>query len=177
MNNNWNTVDILRFSRHDWLNRLQLIKGNLALNKLDRVNEIINEIAMVAEQESKLTNLHTPLFAGLLLTYGWDSKIVHLEYEIIGDIRDLSEMDKPLFQWCNQFLTIIEKQANPKVENHLCISIEIHDENVKVYLDYRGLLKDKQEIISYLTNKATDRIASKEMNILDEEITVVIEAS
>ena len=32
----WNTVDVLRQVRHDWLNKLQLIKGNLDLNKMER---------------------------------------------------------------------------------------------------------------------------------------------
>ena len=42
----WNTVEVLRHARHDWLNKLQLIKGNLDLNELDRAKEIINEIVI-----------------------------------------------------------------------------------------------------------------------------------
>ncbi len=39
--NEWNIVDLLSHSRHDWMNKLQLIKGNLSLQKYERVNDII----------------------------------------------------------------------------------------------------------------------------------------
>lgn len=56
-------IELLRHYRHDWLNVLQLIKGNLALNKLNRVEEIIREIVIHTENESKLSNLQIPKVA------------------------------------------------------------------------------------------------------------------
>ncbi|WP_082892657.1 Spo0B domain-containing protein [Rossellomorea aquimaris] len=35
MRENWGVVEALRHARHDWMNDLQLIKGNLDLNRLD----------------------------------------------------------------------------------------------------------------------------------------------
>lgn len=32
----WSIVDALSHSRHDWMNKLQLIKGHLSLKKYDR---------------------------------------------------------------------------------------------------------------------------------------------
>ncbi|WP_312471145.1 Spo0B domain-containing protein, partial [Neobacillus sp.] len=44
MGKEWDIVEVLRHSRHDWLNRLQLIKGNLDLNRIDRAKAVIDEI-------------------------------------------------------------------------------------------------------------------------------------
>ena len=66
----WNTVDILRHVRHDWLNKLQLIKGNLDLDKIDQAHRIIEEIIIEAQNETKLSNLNIPKFTSysLLIT-------------------------------------------------------------------------------------------------------------
>ena len=66
MEKEWDIVEVLRHSRHDWLNKLQLIKGNLDLNRIDRAKAIIDEIVIEVQHESKLSNLHIPLFASLL---------------------------------------------------------------------------------------------------------------
>lgn len=63
MEKDWDTVELLRHSRHDWLNKIQLIKGNLTLGKIDRIKEIIDEIVYHTEQESKLSNLPISLFS------------------------------------------------------------------------------------------------------------------
>ena len=67
INKEWNTVELLRHVRHDWLNKLQLIKGNLDLNKIDRAKEIIAEIVIETQNETKLSNLNFPNFTLLLL--------------------------------------------------------------------------------------------------------------
>jgi len=49
MEKNWTTVELLRHARHDWLNKIQLIKGNMSIGKMDRVEAIIEEIIMDAQ--------------------------------------------------------------------------------------------------------------------------------
>ena len=99
MKKEWNTVEVLRHARHDWLNKLQLIKGNLDLNKLDRVREIINEIVIEAQNESKLSNLNIPQFASLLLTSNWENHSFQLEFEVIDELKCGSIDDKVLVNW------------------------------------------------------------------------------
>ena len=65
----------LMYFRHDWMNKLQLIKGNLSLQKYDRVVEIIDEMVIDAKHESKLSNLKTPHLAFDFLTFNWKSVI------------------------------------------------------------------------------------------------------
>jgi stage 0 sporulation protein B (sporulation initiation phosphotransferase) len=75
MKKEWNIIEVLRHSRHDWLNKLQLIKGNLDLNRIDRAKAIIDEIVIETQHETKLSNLHIPLFASLLIRANWESNI------------------------------------------------------------------------------------------------------
>ncbi|MFE4096375.1 Spo0B domain-containing protein [Priestia sp. YIM B13484] len=88
MEKEWDVVEVLRYARHDWLNKLQLIKGNLALNRLDRANEIIEEIVNESKHESKLTNINMRLFAGFVMTYHWNNHAVRLDVEVLGELKD-----------------------------------------------------------------------------------------
>ncbi len=97
----WNTVEVLRHARHDWLNKMQLIKGNLDLNKLDRVREIINEIVIEAQNESKLSNLNIPQFATLLLTTRWENYSFEFEFQVIDELKCGSIDDEVLVNFTN----------------------------------------------------------------------------
>ena len=83
MEKNWTTFEILRQSRHDWLNKIQIIKGNLELNKPDRVKGYIEEIIIETQQEAKLSNLNMPKFSELLMTANWNNWKFECEYEVI----------------------------------------------------------------------------------------------
>ena len=60
MNEKWNIIKVLQYTRHDWLNRIQLINGNLALGKKNKWNMYMNEIVLDMQQEANLTNLRYP---------------------------------------------------------------------------------------------------------------------
>ncbi|WP_301294369.1 Spo0B domain-containing protein [Peribacillus frigoritolerans] len=57
MDKNWTTIETLRQTRHDWLNKIQIIKGNLELNRIDRVKGIIDEIIDVFEGSTEMDGL------------------------------------------------------------------------------------------------------------------------
>ena len=75
------------------LNKLQLIKGNLDLNRIDRAKAYIDEIVIEAQHESKLSNLNLPLFASLLLRSNWEKHSFELEYEVLKDPEPLEMND------------------------------------------------------------------------------------
>lgn len=175
MEKRWSVLDALRHSRHDWLNKLQLIKGNLALNKLERVHEIIAEIVREMQHESKLTNLNASRFAEWLLTYNWEAHHVVVSYEVLGDAGDLSAYDEALVMWCHAFLQQLEQQADASLENHLDVSIEIEDGSVRLFFDYRGTIKDGNALAAWLNShppKAPVRCG--EATIHKEEMTVFL---
>lgn len=174
MKKTWSTVEILRHSRHDWLNKLQLIKGNLELNKIDRVKEIIQEIVALTQQEAKLTNLNIPTFAGSLMTYNWENHHFQIEFEILGDVRDLSPYDESLTKWIFSFFEMINQFVSIEGDNHLSISIDLSDRESRFFFDFSGIIKKVDQLKDWVDNNQENEFFKViESNILQNEILVV----
>jgi stage 0 sporulation protein B (sporulation initiation phosphotransferase) len=109
MGKEWDIVEVLRHSRHDWLNRLQIIKGNLDLNRIDRAKAVIDEIVIEAQHETRLTNLHIPLFASLVLKSNWENPFFKLEYEILLDSESVKIDDLVLTVWAKSFFSCLNR--------------------------------------------------------------------
>ncbi|MGP3559653.1 Spo0B C-terminal domain-containing protein [Geobacillus sp. BK01] len=150
MEKRWTVIEVMRHARHDWLNKIQLIKGHLALNKVERVQEIINGIIGEAQQETRLTNLKAERFAELIMTYNWEPHPIFLEYEVVGDEADLSLYDEPLSEWCRRFFRLLEEQADEQRENHLCLTIEIGHGRAALFFDGRGAWRDGEAVRAWL---------------------------
>jgi stage 0 sporulation protein B (sporulation initiation phosphotransferase) len=172
----WNTVDILSHSRHDWMNNLQLIKGNLSLQKYDRVNEIIEELVIEAQQESKLCNLKMPAFASLLLTFNWCNHHFVLEYEVLGKVLSIEAYDDIMTQWSKKFLDILDKTVDACSENHLSITIDIssEEEGIRFFFDFNGIIKDTDQLKNWFQSGKHSQIDVNEFHINTYELTTVI---
>ena len=134
-------IHLLSHSRHDWMNKLQLIKGNLTLKKYDRVFEIIDEVVIEAQHESKLSNLKIPRFAYDLLTFNWTAHSLTLEYEVIGEVRDLSAYDEKLVILARKLFRIFDDSVSEGSENHLTFTLQTDgpDGSLVIYLDFHGV--------------------------------------
>jgi stage 0 sporulation protein B (sporulation initiation phosphotransferase) len=172
----WNVVKILSCARHDWLNRLQLIKGNIALNRLDRVNEIIEEIIREAGHESKLTNTRLTSFAEYMMTYNWRGTPIHLEIEVLGDAKNLSSYDAVLTKWTMGFMQLLEANADGMSTHHVSVSLLIEDESVRFFFDFSGILTNIQSIQDWLEEEREKQpLKIIEKHIAKEELSVVVE--
>ncbi|MFD3449539.1 Spo0B C-terminal domain-containing protein [Microbacteriaceae bacterium 4G12] len=174
MTNKWTIVDALRHSRHDWLNRLQLIKANLSLGNVERVQELIDEFVGEAQQEARLMSLGMPLFSELLLTYGWEGFSCHLEYEVLGEIQDLSHFDEALYTWAKSFCATLHSALHVYTENHLCITITCEDEDVCFFFDFRGKLTDKLDLEQWL-NQQEESLFRISYSLSQEELSVQLQ--
>jgi stage 0 sporulation protein B (sporulation initiation phosphotransferase) len=150
MERTWDIVKVLRYARHDWLNKIQLIKGNLALNKLERAQAIIDEIVMEAQQEARLSNLNLPQFGALLLTTNWKPYHFQLEYEVLGEVTKVNLDDSMLSEWTRNFFTILNNCIEPFQENHLSISILPEENRTLFYFDFSGLIGKQAELKEFL---------------------------
>lgn len=153
MKKDWDIVDLLRHNRHDWLNKLQLIKGNLALNKIERVKEIIEEIVIETQQEAKLSNLNIPLFAGFLMTSNWEPHLFRIEFEVLGDGGELSSHDGMLAGWCEEFFAVLDQAMGLGGENHLTISIEPLSGGGRLFFDFSGTITNIDAIESWIKSR------------------------
>lgn len=133
MNEKWTIIDALSHSRHDWLNRLQMVKGNLSLGKVEEIHMLIDRFVQEARQESNLMGLSMPLFSEWILTYNWKQQPCLLEYEVLGKLHNLSHLDETVCTWTNQFFLMLQHSLDVYVENYVCITIECDAENARFF--------------------------------------------
>jgi len=146
----WNTVEVLRHARHDWLNKMQLIKGNLDLNKIDRVREVIDEIVVEAQNETKLSNLNLPQFTTLLLTHRWENYSFELEFEVVDEFKCGVLDDVELVNWTNHFFARLNDAVKLYGENHLILTIETQQKGIRFFFDFSGIIEQKDLIEQFL---------------------------
>jgi stage 0 sporulation protein B (sporulation initiation phosphotransferase) len=147
---NWTVVEVLRHARHDWMNKLQLIKGNIALNKYDQVERVLEEIIMEAHQESRLSNLKLPSFAQLLLTFNWEHHHFQIEYEMINEEGTLPAEDQKISNWLISLLETLDHSVAPYQDNHLSISFERFEDSVRFFFEFSGTLTEKESIAEWI---------------------------
>ncbi|MBY0146713.1 Spo0B C-terminal domain-containing protein [Neobacillus niacini] len=163
MDKEWDIVEVLRHSRHDWLNRLQLIKGNLDLNRIDRAKAYINEIVIEAQHESRLSNLHLPIFASLLYKSNWENHLFQLEYEVLSDLEAVEINDEILSNWTTSFFICLDQGIEAFQENHLSITIQPQSDGVRFFFDFSGIII-KKELIEQFLNSSEIQCAVKEFS-------------
>ncbi|MBY0123944.1 sporulation initiation phosphotransferase B [Bacillus sp. S/N-304-OC-R1] len=150
MKTDWDVIEVLRYARHDWLNKIQLIKGNLALNKIDRAKDIINEIVAEAQAEAKLSNLNIPQFASLLLTYNWENHSFQIEYDVLDGTINGDLNDDWLTNWTCTFFACLNSAIKPFYENYLSVTIEPQIDGTRFFFDFRGIITNKEKLEEFL---------------------------
>ncbi|MBM7691911.1 stage 0 sporulation protein B (sporulation initiation phosphotransferase) [Peribacillus deserti] len=153
MEKEWNVNDVMRHSRHDWLNKIQLIKGNLDLNKLDRAKAIIEEIIIESQSEAMLSSLNMPQFSELMLTGNWNGYSFKIEYEVIGSEGVYPELDKPLTLWTKDLFSEIESSIEPFMESTLIITIFKEGKNIRFLYELQGNITSEEKIMSFILKK------------------------
>ncbi|MED3562186.1 Spo0B C-terminal domain-containing protein [Bacillus xiapuensis] len=167
-------VEVLRHTRHDWLNRLQLIKGNLDLNKIDRVKEIINEIVIESQQESKLSNLKMPMFASLLLKSNWDNHNFQLEFEVLSDTDSKKINDDLLTNWTKSLFLSLNKAIEVFAENHLSITIDPQINETRFFFDFSGIIIKRELIEQFLAESKGPELVHEIKEFTDNELALEV---
>ncbi|WP_163101803.1 Spo0B C-terminal domain-containing protein [Peribacillus alkalitolerans] len=146
----WTTIDLLRYSRHDWLNKMQLIKGNLDLNKPDRARLIMEEIILEANNEARLSSLDMPNMAELLLTANWMEYSYSVEFEVIGIDHGCQSADENISRWTSRFLNKLSTSLSLLHENTLKITIMQIEGKIRFSFDIQGKIEKNNELLLHL---------------------------
>lgn len=151
MDKNWTTFEVLRQARHDWLNKIQIIKGNIELNKIDSVKGYIEEIILECQQDARLSNLKLPKFSELLMTANWNNWKFECEYEVIDGFEGFPRLDQLMYEWTNRYFHILEEQLDPFFENILTVSLCQSDGmNMSCSFHLQGKPKDMESLKGFL---------------------------
>jgi stage 0 sporulation protein B (sporulation initiation phosphotransferase) len=167
-------LDILRCVRHDFLNELQVLKANVALNKMDRVKTIIEEIVNKARNEAKLTNLHIPKLAMLLIGYNWKPQPFKLELEVTGDDADWYAYDEGLFTLVQDILNAFGKSSDRYTDNTVSISIHSDETSGTISICYSGKITNHEFLHQYF-NQLHQTYHLVEKYIQNEEAVITFQ--
>ncbi len=176
MKEEWSIIQILRHSRHDWLNVMQLIKGNLVLQKYDRIEEIIQEVIYQTQHESKLSNLNIPFFASKILVMNWEKENhFQIGFEVIGESRNLASFEGSLLNLLDQLIISLNQSCDHYGENHLQLTIELfEDELPRLTFDFHGRLIDRANIKKMFGNTKNwnEKLELSEFEINEKEFYI-----
>ena len=152
-------VKLLRLIRHDWINEIQLIKANLDLNRVDRASEILDMIISKAKNEAELSNLGSPKFASLLLTYNLERPAVVLDFEVIGNQAEspnLAAYDEALFHFFKECFAYLNEINGSYDEANMTLMIDHQRDDVKFTLDFVGNIVEPEQAMAYFTKLASN---------------------
>ena len=174
MNKKWGILELLRYSRHDWLNKIQLIKGNLELGKTNEVKQIIDQMVNEAKNEAELSNLNMPKMAELLITGNWLSFPFALEYEILNVSKGCHFIDEYVYNWTVKFFKKLIPLLDPYEQNELKITIYGSDSHIRFTYDLQGKIKEEKEMALFLQNSPSLAVFSI-LSFTEEELVFDIE--
>lgn len=158
-------IDLLRHSRHDWLNAIQLIKGNLSLNHVDRAQEIIDQLIIKSKNEANISNLHIPNAAAFLLTFNWFPHSIKLECEVTGDVVNLSTYDCAIEQVSLQVLDLFDKHGSSQSDNTLLFTLQLIEEGSYITFDFNGKINRIDEF-----EKSFDEFTYQSIQLIEQYI-------
>lgn len=161
-------IEMLSHIRHDWLNRIQLIKGYMALGQIEQAERIIDEIVISTQHETKLTSLNLPELALLLITHNWERHQFLIEYEIIGGFQCGSLHDQKLTKWMSGFFELLDEVTSPLHENHLYITLESFEKHNQFLFHFEGIIEHLSSVKDWfaIKNGYPEKIRVREMTEL-----------
>ncbi|WP_043934247.1 Spo0B C-terminal domain-containing protein [Bacillus sp. EB01] len=174
MEKNWDLVEVLRYSRHDWLNRLQLIKGNLDLDRMDCAKAVIDKIIIETQQESKLSNLKMPELASQLLRANWEGHHFTLEYEVLYEQQSKPVDETAITEWVAEFFSILDQSVEPYQENSLSICLNQVEDGISFNFDFSGIIKETMLLGELLQKGSGLKISVRELTHEELDLEVFV---
>ncbi|MBP3951427.1 Spo0B C-terminal domain-containing protein [Halalkalibacter suaedae] len=160
----------LRQTRHDWLNVIQLIKGNLALNRYDRIEEIIEQVTQQSFSESKLSAIEATSVEYFLLTYNWANHPTKLDMDLAGDVFSLFKEEERLLRLCRAVTEKLNDACTKDAENNLLLSFLFKKDVCELTFDFQGSLNMSLEDWSEVVTD--DGLAAKLEELSEHECVI-----
>ena len=143
MPHRWDTVELLRHYRHDWLNQLQLISGYLGLGDKEKAEKVIEETIAAAYNESQLSNLQMPDFAEEVLTFNWKNHQYVLTFDVVCE-RNWSGYEQKMTRFFYEMTDFFDRFAQTGEEQHLTLTVSDSLSRMLTFHFNGSLLNDDQ---------------------------------
>lgn len=130
--------EVLRNLHHDFLNQLQLIKMNLALENVDGANQVIDNISLKFKQSFALNGLKSEQFVEWLNTCEWRFSAINITIE--SDISDSIPKiwDCSLRNFMENTLQYVTNSIDPMVEQNCEIYIMSTEDKIEILFNLSG---------------------------------------
>lgn len=138
MRSNDELICILGSIRHDWLNVLQLIKGNLAIGNQERAEAVLEEAVEQTTNESRLCNMGMPKTALVLLEQKWHQSAYEIAYEVDGPLLNLAKYDNAFSTCFARFFSLLSEWPQLDGPSSVFVTYTFFDQNCLIELDYQG---------------------------------------
>lgn len=138
--------EALRFSRHDYLNELQLILMYIDLGELPKAKETILRTTDVIAQLSKLSNLGLPATERWLSTFNWIYKAyeTRLSCTIEPGIRKVE--DTVLASYLDTVFSDMESSLDALTEYEAHIEVTASTNDWLIEIVVHGVLNEKDSL-------------------------------
>lgn len=162
-----NAIELLRHARHDWMNKIQLIKGYLSLGNLERLEAVVNDIVKDAENDSRLSNINLPNLVSYILTYNWKPSTIVLKFDVLGEGQLPLVDDLIITEWFKKLMDLLESGSTVEVENELYLRINLDFKLPSFNIQYKGILTNKEFLETYIS--ATENVFKVAITEFNEE--------
>ncbi|MFS0786163.1 Spo0B domain-containing protein [Shouchella sp. 1P09AA] len=166
-------IKVLSSIRHDWLNVMQLIKGNVALGYYDRVDTIIDDAVFQTANESRLCSLDLPKTAVTILEKKYSQMNHVLDIEVDGVLFSLAKYDEQLAHAFSQFFlsydTLLKNDTS-----HLHIVFTFFDSSCLIEISSDHDLNN-EEVLYRSLDSLNDVVKIETVNSDTFGVTVLIE--
>ncbi|TDQ37971.1 Spo0B C-terminal domain-containing protein [Aureibacillus halotolerans] len=167
----WSSVELIRHYRHEWLNKLQIIHGNLQLNNTAEAERIVEQIIHATINESNLTNTGMDRLTEYLLTFSWTTRVCLIDYEVIGEVREIKTLDDAIYTFVSSFVDTIEHNADTSKEQWVAVTLELASDGVHCNLSFEGKLVDEAPLNRWLENVNVGTYDKLENDLIALEVT------
>lgn len=130
--------EVLRFMNHDFLNQLQLIKTNLALENVEEANHVVTNISTKCSQFFQINGLNSEQLVEWLHTCEWRFPSINITME--SDISDSSlvEWDVPLRDYLESTLQHVCESIDPMIDQSCTIHVNSSKNNLVIEVELNG---------------------------------------
>lgn len=130
--------EVLKHIQHDFLNQLQLIKMNLALDHVEEANQLVEHLSTKYQRFSIINGLKCEQLIEWLQTCQWRFPSIKITME--SDISDSApaKWDVPLRNYLEGSLQFVHETIDPFVEQNCHIDVMSTKQKVEIAVEIKG---------------------------------------
>jgi len=130
--------EVLRFTNHDYLNQLHLIKMNLDLGRVEEAKELINEISLQCQELSGLGKIGWPETIEFLQTLKWryPEFLITLSSNVTESLEE--RWDELVIQYLEETIIHVHERLDVFSEQYLKIEVAGAADAWKVTVHFTG---------------------------------------